>query len=47
VKVLVIDLQGGCAHAAAFGKCEGQTLAEAWTLIEAARDRTRRLSTVG
>ena len=31
------DLPGGCEHAAAFGEL-GQTLEEAWTLIEAALD---------
>ena len=36
--VTVTDLQGGCEHAAAFGELEGQTLEEAWTLIEAAVD---------
>ena len=34
--VTVTDLQGGCEHAAAFGELEGQTLEEAWRLIEAA-----------
>jgi hypothetical protein len=34
--MIVTDLQGHCAHAAAFGALEGQTLEEAWTLIEAA-----------
>ena len=34
--VIVTDLQGGCMHAAAFGELEGQTLKEAWVLIEAA-----------
>jgi hypothetical protein len=33
--MIVTDLQGGCVHAAAFGEL-GQTLKEAWTLIEAA-----------
>jgi hypothetical protein len=32
----VTDLQGACEHAMAFGEVEGQTLDEAWTLIEAA-----------
>ena len=36
--VIVTDLQGGCAHAAAFGALEGQTLEEAWALIGAALD---------
>jgi hypothetical protein len=36
--VIVTDLQGACEHAAAFGELEGQTLEEAWTLIEAALD---------
>ena len=36
--VTVTDLQGGCEHAAAFGEVAGQTLDEAWTLIEAAVD---------
>lgn len=35
---IVTDLQGGCAHVAAFCALEGQTLEEAWTLIEAALD---------
>ena len=34
--VIVTDLQGGCAHASAFGELEGQTLEEAWALIDAA-----------
>ena len=34
--VIVTDLQGGCAHASAFGQVEGQTLEESWALIEAA-----------
>ena len=33
------DLQGGCEHATAFGDL-GQTIEEAWTLIEAALDAT-------
>ena len=41
--VIVTDLQGGCAHAAGFGALEGQTLKEAWTLIEAALDASGRL----
>ena len=32
----VVDLQGTCAHAAAFGALEEQTLEEAWMLTEAA-----------
>ena len=36
--VIVMGLQGGCEHAAAFGEVAGQTLEEAWTLIEAAVD---------
>jgi hypothetical protein len=36
--VIVTDLQGACEHAAAFGELEGQTLEEAWTLIEVALD---------
>ena len=28
--VIVTDLQGGCAHASAFGELEGQPLEEAW-----------------
>jgi hypothetical protein len=36
--VIVTDLHGGCAHAAAFGELEGQTIEDAWTLIEAALD---------
>jgi hypothetical protein len=31
--LIVTDLQGGWAHAAAFGELEGQTLEEAWRLI--------------
>jgi hypothetical protein len=34
-QMIVTDLQGHCAHAAAFGALEGQTLEEAWTLVEA------------
>ena len=34
--VIVTDLQGGCAHASAFGELERQTLEEAWALIDAA-----------
>jgi hypothetical protein len=41
--VIVTDLQGGCAHADAFGALEGQTLEEAWALIEAALDAGGRL----
>ena len=37
-RLIVTDLHGGCAHAAAFGELEGQTLQEAWRLIEAALD---------
>ena len=40
--MIVTDLQGGCAHAAAFGALEGQTLEEAWTLIETALDAAER-----
>jgi hypothetical protein len=40
--VLVTDLQGGCAHAAAFGALVEQTFAEAWALIEAALDASER-----
>ena len=40
--IIVTDLQGGCAHATAFGGLEGQTLEEAWTLIEAALDASER-----
>jgi hypothetical protein len=36
--MIVTDLQGGCAYAQAFGELEGQTLEEAWRLIEAALD---------
>jgi hypothetical protein len=36
--MIVTDLQGGCSHAAAFGPLQGQTIEEAWRLIEAARD---------
>jgi hypothetical protein len=36
--LIVTDLQGDCTHAAAFGALEGQTLDEAWALIEAALD---------
>ncbi len=32
----LVDLQGACAHAAAFGALEEQTLEEAWMLTEAA-----------
>jgi hypothetical protein len=32
----VTDVQGACAHAAAFGALEAQTLEEAWTLTAAA-----------
>jgi hypothetical protein len=35
-QMIVTDLQGRCAHAAASGALEGQTLEEAWTLVEAA-----------
>lgn len=41
--VIVTDLHGGCAHAAAFGALEGQTLEEAGALIEAALDASARL----
>ena len=34
---IVTDLQGGCAHAAAFGRL-AQALDETWPLIEAALD---------
>ena len=34
----VVDLRGPCAHAAAFGALEGQTLEEAWALTKAALD---------
>jgi hypothetical protein len=40
--VIVTDLRGGCAHAAAFGEL-GQTLEEAWRLIEAALDASGRV----
>ena len=36
--LIVTDLQGRCTHAAAFGALEGDTLEEAWGLIEAALD---------
>ena len=36
--LIVTDLQGACAHAAAFGELEGQTIEEAWALLEAALD---------
>ena len=36
--VTVVDVQGACEHAVAFGELEGQTLEEAWTLTEAALD---------
>jgi hypothetical protein len=39
--VIVTDLQRRCAHAAAFGELEGQTLEEAWTLIQAALEGER------
>jgi hypothetical protein len=32
-QMIVTDLQGRRAHAAAFGALEGQTLEEAWTLV--------------
>ena len=35
----VVDLQGACAHAAAFGALEEQPLEEAWLLTEAALKR--------
>ena len=39
--MIVTDLHGGCAHAAAFGALR-ETFEEAWTLIEAAgRERVR------
>jgi hypothetical protein len=41
--LIVTDLQGGCAHAAAFGGLEGQTLEEAWRLIGAALDAGHRM----
>ena len=41
--LIVADLQGGCAHAAAFGELKGQTLEEACALIEAALDASERL----
>ena len=41
--MIVTDLHGGCAHAAAFGALEGQTLEEAWALIDAALDASGRL----
>jgi len=41
--MIVTDLQGGRAHAAAIGAPEGQTLEEAWTLIEAALDASERV----
>ena len=41
--LIVTDLRGGCAHAAAFGELDGQTIEEAWALIEAALDASERL----
>ena len=41
--VIVTDLHGDCAHAAAFGELHGQTLEEAWALIEAALDAGERV----
>jgi hypothetical protein len=41
--MIVTDLQGGCAHAVAFGALRGQTLEETWALIEAAVDVSARL----
>jgi hypothetical protein len=41
--VIVTDLQGGCPHASAFGEMGGQTLDEAWALIEAALAASRQL----
>jgi hypothetical protein len=38
--MIVTDLQGRRAHAAAFGALEEQTLEEAWTLVEAALGAT-------
>jgi len=40
---MVTDLQGGCAHAVAFGELERQTLEEAWALIEAALDASEQV----
>ena len=40
--VIVMDLHGGCAHAAAFGHLQ-QTVEEAWALIEAALDAGERV----
>jgi hypothetical protein len=40
--MIVTDLHGDCAHAAAFRDL-GQTIEEAWTLIEAALDAGGRL----
>jgi hypothetical protein len=34
----VIDLQGGCEHAAGFGQLDQLTLEREWRLIEAALD---------
>ena len=34
----VIDLQGGCEHAGAFGQLDQLTLEQEWQLIEAALD---------
>jgi hypothetical protein len=34
----VIDLQGGCEHAAGFGHLDQLTLEQEWQLIEAALD---------
>jgi hypothetical protein len=41
--MIVTDLHGGCAHATAFGSLEGQTLEEAWALMEAALDASERV----
>ena len=37
----VIDLQGGCEHAAGFGQLDQLTLEQEWQLIEAALDAVR------
>jgi DNA-binding response OmpR family regulator len=37
----VIDLQGGCEHAAGFGQLDQLTLEQEWQLIEAALDAAR------
>ena len=37
----VIDLQGGCEHAAGFGQLDQLTLEQEWQLIEAALNAVR------